>query len=198
MSSRKKVIFYLDKDLHKALLAKAKEEEVPLSDMINQILADTLSEYIEDLDGQSELAEQIKANDTGVPVDLSQIVLSTLKGEEHRDNGRVNIAAGHAIIYDLQGKIRSKGVLKNLSPGGAGLEVEPLEILPQSKVIVDLGAQGLQLGPITCLVQWVATLEGHPKKNKIIGLKFEDLTVKSKEKLELYIEELRKIAGTVF
>lgn len=111
-------------------------------------------------------------------------------------NQRIVVDAGYAIVYDLQGKIISKAVLRNLSPGGAGVEVHLFKFPPKSIVMVEFGGEkGAKIGPVKCSVQWVAAIEHHPHNHKMIGLQFMNLTPSLEKSIKSYFEELKRQAG---
>lgn len=124
--------------------------------------------------------------------------INLLKNDDKRNpvNNRMLVDSGYAVVYDLQGKIISKAVLRNLSPGGAGVEVQLFRLAPKSIVMVEFGGEkGAKIGPIKCSVQWVAAIEHHPQYHKMIGLQFMNLTPNSEKVIKAYFDELKKQAG---
>lgn len=144
----------------------------------------------EDLENPFELL--LEEIDTPIkPVDLKSIASD--RGE-NRHGQRQNLV-GSATIYDLQQKLITKAVLRNLSPTGVGFEVHPVMITPKSEVLVEFHNTGISLGQIKCKIEWTAVIEGHPKYHKMVGLSFLKLPALSQKKLDDFLESLRKKTG---
>ncbi|MGZ5279500.1 MAG: PilZ domain-containing protein [Pseudobdellovibrionaceae bacterium] len=117
--------------------------------------------------------------------------LASLAKDNHRSNNRLPYD-GQAIVYDSSGKLISKAVLRNVSPGGAGFEVNPIALPVGSIVTVEFGGSGFAMGIVTCKVQWIGPIDNHPKGHKMIGLQFWNVSITTKAKLDQFFEELKK------
>ena len=117
---------------------------------------------------------------------------SLLKSNNKRQEIRTK-TFGHIDIYDADRKLITKAVLRNVSPGGLGLEVLPVGLKPQLKVQIELGGAGAEFGKIKCTVSWVASIDNHPNQHKMIGLRFDSTSVVFKNKIEAFIAAISTI-----
>lgn len=124
------------------------------------------------------------------PVDLQA---KEQKRPENRSVDRQNLS-GSAAIFDTHEKLISKAVIRNLSPGGAGFEIFPIDLKAGSQVFIQF-SHAPDLGMVSCTVQWIANIEGHRNQHKMIGLKFNHLTSLNQEKLNKFLETLRNVGG---
>lgn len=72
MGARRKATFYVDESVHKALRLKAANDDVSPSDLLNQLLADDLVEYLEDLEDIA--AVKARQKERGKGISLEQFV----------------------------------------------------------------------------------------------------------------------------
>ncbi len=115
-----------------------------------------------------------------------------LKSNNKRQEVRTK-TFGHIDVYDADKKLLTKAVLRNVSPGGLGLEVLPVGLKPQMKVMIELGGAVAEFGKIKCTVSWVASIDNHPNQHKMIGLKFDSTSAVFKIKMEAFIKALSAI-----
>lgn len=110
--------------------------------------------------------------------------------------GRVWLKGG-ILIYDLKGKIITKGHLRNCGEGGIGFESGPCKLKPMSSVVVEIfpDGQGLELGPMKCDVRWLNPIDGHFEGNSLGGLRFSKMTLESSKKLNDYLKNYNKSYG---
>ncbi len=131
----------------------------------------------------------------------SSIDLSSLLKSNRRNKDRIPLD-GQAIIYSLDGKVLSPAVLRNVSPGGLGFEVKNIAAANATQVTVEnvtqvtvaFGGSGLNIGIVKCNVQWISQIEGHAQGAKMLGLQFASLTTVTKQKLDSFFEDLKKLA----
>lgn len=69
MGARRKATFYVEESVHKALRLKAANDDVTPSDLLNQLLADDLVEYLEDLDDIKAAKARQKERGKGIPLE---------------------------------------------------------------------------------------------------------------------------------
>lgn len=100
---------------------------------------------------------------------------------------------GHIDVYNDEKKLLTKAVLRNVSPGGIGLEVLSVSIKPQMKVMIELGGAVAEFGKIKCTVSWVASIDNHPNQHKMVGLKFDSTSAAFKVKMEAYIAAVNAV-----
>lgn len=100
---------------------------------------------------------------------------------------------GHIDIYDTEKKLLTKAVLRNVSPGGLGIEILPVGLKPQMKVMIELGGAVAEFGKIKCTISWVASIDNHPNQHKMVGLKFDSTSAVFKTKMEAFIKALTAI-----
>ena len=117
---------------------------------------------------------------------------SLLKSNDKRREIRSK-TSGYVDIYITEAKGLTRAVLRNVSPGGVGLEIFPVQLLPNMKVVIEMSGIGEDFGRLNCSVSWVASIDGHPKNHKMIGLKFDDNGPKFKAKFEKYIQSLTAV-----
>jgi hypothetical protein len=72
MGARRKATFYVEERVHKALRLKAANDDVSPSDLLNQMLAEDLIEYLEDLEDIA--AVKARAKERGNGISLEQLV----------------------------------------------------------------------------------------------------------------------------
>ncbi len=115
-----------------------------------------------------------------------------LKSNNKRQEVRIK-TFGHIDIYDADKKLLTKAVLRNVSPGGLGLEALPVELKPQMKLLIELGGAVAEFGKIKCTVTWVASIDNHPNQHKMIGLKFDSTSEVFKSKMDAFIKALNAV-----
>lgn len=115
------------------------------------------------------------------------------KRSENRLNDRQNLS-GTAFIFDIHEKLLSKAAIRNLSPGGAGFEILPVDLKAGTPVFLQF-SHSPDLGMVSCTVQWIANIEGHRNQHKMIGLKFSHLTNLNQEKLNKFLDTLKNVGG---
>ena len=69
MGARRKATFYVEESVHKALRLKAANDDVSPSDLLNQLLAVDLVEYLEDIDDIAEVKSRQKERGKGIPLE---------------------------------------------------------------------------------------------------------------------------------
>lgn len=69
MGARRKATFYVEESVHKALRLKAANDDVSPSDLLNQLLAVDLVEYLEDLEDVATVKARQKERGKGIPLD---------------------------------------------------------------------------------------------------------------------------------
>lgn len=69
MGARRKATFYVEESLHKALRLKAANDDVSPSDLLNQLLANDLVEYLEDLEDIAAVKARQKERGKGIPLE---------------------------------------------------------------------------------------------------------------------------------
>jgi hypothetical protein len=138
--------------------------------------------------------------DTGLILDpdstAPEILLESTEDKRQNSNGRFRFITGHAVLYNMDGKIVSRAALRNLSADGAGLELTNVQVNAGDSVIVEFSGHGLSVGPVKSVIQWVTSIEGHPHLHKLIGIRFTHLNANSKKAIQVYFEELKKMAHT--
>jgi hypothetical protein len=125
------------------------------------------------------------------PIDLSE---KEKRHEELRRAERQNLT-GSAVFYDLHEKLITKAVLRNLSPGGVGFEILPVPIDNSQDIYVQFIGSGIDLGLVRCQIQWIAPIEGHHLKHKMIGLQFTHLSSMAQKKLDQFLARLKNNTG---
>ena len=136
------------------------------------------------------LLDDMKSGKTNAKPSLSfgNLLKSNNKRQEFRTK-----TFGHIDIYDVDKKLLTKAVLRNVSPGGLGLEILPVGLKPQMKVMIELGGAVAEFGKIKCSVSWVASIDNHPNQHKMIGLKFDSTSGVFKTKMEAFIKALSAV-----
>ncbi len=69
MGARRKATFYVEESVHKALRLKAANDDISPSDLLNQLLAIDLVEYLEDMDDVAAVKSRQKESNKGMPLD---------------------------------------------------------------------------------------------------------------------------------
>ena len=69
MGARRKATFYVEESVHKALRLKAANDDVSPSDLLNQLLAQDLVEYLEDLEDIAAVKARQKERGKGIPIE---------------------------------------------------------------------------------------------------------------------------------
>lgn len=69
MGARRKATFYLEESVHKALRLKAANDDVSPSDLLNELLANDLVEYLEDIDDIAAVKARQKERGKGIPLE---------------------------------------------------------------------------------------------------------------------------------
>ncbi len=68
MGARRKATFYVDESIHKALRLKAANDDVSPSDLLNELLAQDLIEYLEDIQDIKAVKARAKERGRGMPL----------------------------------------------------------------------------------------------------------------------------------
>ena len=76
MGAKRKATFYVEESVHKALRLKAANDDVSPSDLLNQLLAEELIEYLEDIEDIRIVKSRLKEKGKGIPLEQ---VLKKLK-----------------------------------------------------------------------------------------------------------------------
>jgi hypothetical protein len=128
--------------------------------------------------------------------DIVPIVLSDKEKKHHelRTGERLGLT-GSAVLYDLHEKLITKAVLRNLSPGGVGFEIFPVPLDNSKDIYVQFVESGIDLGLVRCHIQWIAPIEGHHLKHKMVGLQFAHLPALAKKKLDQFLALLKDRSG---
>lgn len=136
------------------------------------------------------LLEDMKSGKTkaGTGLNFGNLLKSNNKRQEVRTK-----TFGHIDVYGTDKKLMTKAVLRNVSPGGLGLEILPIGLKPQMKVMIELGGAVAEFGKIKCTVSWVASIDHHPNQHKMIGLRFDSTSAGFKTKMEAFIKALSAI-----
>lgn len=69
MGARRKATFYVEEAIHKALRLKAANDDISPSELLNQLLADDLVEYLEDLEDIAVVKARHKERGKGIPLE---------------------------------------------------------------------------------------------------------------------------------
>jgi len=69
VGARRKATFYVEESIHRALRLKAANDDVSPSDLLNQLLADDLVEYMEDMEDVAAVRARHKERGKGMPLD---------------------------------------------------------------------------------------------------------------------------------
>lgn len=69
MVTKRKATFYVDESLLKALRLKAASDDVTPSEILNQLLAKVLAEYLEDLEDIAFVNNRQKERGKGIPIE---------------------------------------------------------------------------------------------------------------------------------
>lgn len=69
MQTKRKATFYVDEAIHKALRMKAAHDDISPSDLLNQLLANDLVEYLENLEDMAAVKARQKERGKGIPLD---------------------------------------------------------------------------------------------------------------------------------
>lgn len=69
MGARRKATFYVEESVHKALRLKAANDDISPSDLLNQLLASDLIEYLEDLEDIATVKSRQKERGKGIPLE---------------------------------------------------------------------------------------------------------------------------------
>ena len=69
MGARRKATFYVDSDIHKALRLKAAEVDISPSELLNDMLAIDLKDYLEDLEDRAVVTTRLKEKGQGISLD---------------------------------------------------------------------------------------------------------------------------------
>lgn len=69
MGAKRKATFYVDETVHKALRLKAANDDISPSDLLNQLLAVDLVDYLEDLEDIAAVKARQKERGKGIPLD---------------------------------------------------------------------------------------------------------------------------------
>ena len=118
---------------------------------------------------------------------------SMLKSNNKRQDVRHSVT-GSLVIYDKDMRPLARAVLRNVSLSGVGIETMPIPLTAKSRVVIEMGRAGAEFGRLSCVVCWVAHVDGNPQGNLMVGLKFDNETSEFKRKFERYIKQLVKIS----
>ena len=69
MGARRKATFYMDAEVHKALRIKAAEDDTSPSELLNELLAKVLQEYMEDIEDVSDAKSRRSELGKGLTLD---------------------------------------------------------------------------------------------------------------------------------
>jgi len=69
MQTKRKATFYINDKIHKALRLKAANDDLSPSDLLNQLLAEELIEYMEDLEDVIAVKDRQKERSRAIPLD---------------------------------------------------------------------------------------------------------------------------------
>ena len=69
MGARRKATFYVDSDIHKALRLKAAEVDISPSELLNDMLAIDLKDYLENLEDRAVVTTRLKEKGQGISLD---------------------------------------------------------------------------------------------------------------------------------
>jgi hypothetical protein len=69
MGAKRKATFYVDESIHKALRLKAAHDDVSPSDLLNELLASDLSEYLEDISDIAAVKARQKERGKGISLE---------------------------------------------------------------------------------------------------------------------------------
>jgi hypothetical protein len=114
--------------------------------------------------------------------------LSKLRQEEHRNTTRTPYS-GVALLTSPNRNISTTAVMRNVSPTGVGFEVNNIPIKVGDVLVIDFAGAGSAIKNIQGKIQWIAPIEA--KKNLLVGLAFENLTIENKEKIKEFFEYLQ-------
>ena len=136
------------------------------------------------------LLEDMKSGKTnaGTGLNFGSLLKSNNKRQEVR-----TATFGYIDIFDLNKKLITKAVLRNVSPGGIGIEILPIPLKPQLKVMIELGGAVAEFGKIKCTITFVASIDSHPNQHKMVGLKFDSTSGVFKTKMEAFIKALSAV-----
>ncbi len=67
MGARRKATYYVDESIHKALRLKAANDDISPSDLLNQVLSESLIEYLEDLEDIAAVKARKKERSKAIP-----------------------------------------------------------------------------------------------------------------------------------
>lgn len=113
-----------------------------------------------------------------------------LRSHNKRAQDRVRIN-GYVEIYSADTKkILTRAALRNVSPGGLGLESLPVELEPNTKVIIVMTGLSEEFGALKCTVSWIASIDNHPKNYKMIGLSLDNNGPEFRVKFLSFIKSL--------
>jgi hypothetical protein len=114
---------------------------------------------------------------------------SMLKANNKRKDTR-NRITGHAMIYSAEGKSLTRAVLREISLGGLGAEIHPIDLPLKTKVIIELAGAGAILGKVRATVARVVPIEGHEKGHKLLGVQFENQTPEFRLLVEKFMKSV--------
>lgn len=114
---------------------------------------------------------------------------SLLKSNNKRKEIRIN-ATGFVALYDETGKAIARGVLRNASSGGFGIESFPINLTTHQNVYVEISGLGESLGKFKCKVSWITNIENHPDNYKMIGFDISSNTQEFKNKFQKFVNTL--------
>lgn len=69
MGAKRKATFYVEESVHKALRLKAANDDVSPSELLNQLLANDLIEYLEDIEDITAIKTRQKERGKGIPLE---------------------------------------------------------------------------------------------------------------------------------
>ena len=135
-------------------------------------------------------------NDKTQTGQISQLNFSgLLKSNNKRKDSRIK-TTGFVVIYDGKtSKTLARGVLRNISLTGFGIESYPIDLNSKDKVYVEISGGGEILGKFQCHVSWVATLDDHPQKHKMIGFDIASNSLEFKQRFQKFVNSLKSPKG---
>ncbi|MGZ3690992.1 MAG: hypothetical protein ACXVAX_05800 [Pseudobdellovibrio sp.] len=115
---------------------------------------------------------------------------SLLKSNNKRRNDRI-ATTGFVNIFDETGKPLTRGVLRNISPGGFGIECYAAKLPPKTKIIAEISGTGVVLGKFFCIVSWTEILPDSPEKSMLVGFDISTTDKAIKVKFEQFVSSLK-------
>ena len=144
-------------------------------------------------DDQGKKPEEKSPFDLLLDVGDAPVNLGSLKVDENRDGFRLPFN-GQVVLSNPTRNLMTKAVIRNISPTGVGVETPNFMIKIGDIFQLEFGGDGIGIRGVTCSVQWVAEVEASAKKNKLVGLQFQNLSADNKLKVKKFFEKLQQEA----